>query len=156
MITLYIRDSKTLEIPLAWESSPFVAGTAWALIFTAKHDADDEDAAAAFQKASGAGITTSGSNAFVAIVPDDTDGLESSTLYCDVRAQHADDGRRRTVWQGRIRLIKDITRETTTSIPVHTTGSPLPFGPSVSVTAGDELEIVSGETTYYVPLYRRP
>ena len=129
-LTQYIRDSVTHELGLTWPlgGAAFSPDDDWALIFTAKRRATAPDASALIQKASGAGITVGGSTASVAIVPADTTGLTATeTFLCDVQAQHVLTGEVRTVWVGRLQCILDITRETTTSIPVHTTEPPLPF-----------------------------
>jgi hypothetical protein len=162
MDTLYrsgfIGDQIVLTLPLKnADGTEFLAGTSHALIFTAKYQDSDADADAVIQLASGSGIVHSTSNAICTIHPAATSDLSSCNLIFDIQAQHLTTGEIvRTVAYGRLQLRRDVTRETTTSIPVITTGSPLPLGPLVSVTAGDELEIVSGEITYYVPLYRRP
>ena len=129
-LTQYIRDSVTHELGLTWPlgGAAFSPDGDWALIFTAKRRATAPDASALIQKASGAGITVGGSTASVAIVPADTTDLTATeTFLCDVQAQHVLTGEVRTVWVGRLQCILDITRETTTSIPVHTTEPPLPF-----------------------------
>lgn len=126
-LTQYIGDSKTHLISLTWEGEAFSPGEDWALIFTAKTSATDADADAVFQKSSGAGITVSGSTASIATVPDDTAALSATSLIYDVQAQHVTTAEIRTVSLGRIRLIRDVTRETTTSVPVNTTETPTPF-----------------------------
>ena len=164
-LSTYIGDTPTLAIPLEWDGEAFAAGTAWALIFTAKRQENDADEDAVFQKATGAGITHSGYTAMVTLVEEDTIEENPADLFYDVQAQNVTDGRVYTVADGRLELTRDKTRKTTTSVPVHTTTPPLPFGPtlpagletitSIIITAGDDLEIVKNGITYYLPLYRR-
>lgn len=164
-LTGFIGDSTSFQIPLTWAGSAFSPGETWALIFTAKHRASDADDAAVFQKASNAGITVSTSTATVATVPVDTADLPACVLVWDVQAQHTVTGAVRTVATGRLTLSQDITRETTTTVPVVTTETPLPYGPpmptgledftSISITADDALELVLDGVTYYTPLFRR-
>jgi hypothetical protein len=118
---LKIGDSTTFTLPLRWKKAAFTPGNDWSLIFTAKSDPDDSDANAKIQKATGAGLTATGSNAALDIVPADTLTLPDEVLFCDIQAQHTTSGEVRTVWQERWQLARDITRETTTSIPIFTT-----------------------------------
>jgi len=127
-LTQYSGDSVTHTIPLKWQGAAFTPGTDWGLVFTAKRSARDADAAAVFQKASGAGITASGSNALVSTVAVDTVALGTMTLVWDIQAVHATLGTVRTVAYGPLEIKRDITREVTTSTTVHTTEPPLPFG----------------------------
>lgn len=164
-LTGLLGDSTSFSIPLEWGGAAFTPGDTWALIFTAKHRASDSDDAAVFQKASNAGITVSGSTATVATVPNDTSDLPACVLLWDVQAQHTVTGAVRTVAIGRLTLSQDITRATTTTVPVVTTEDPLPYGPpmptgleyftSISITADDALELVLDGVTYYTPLFRR-
>ena len=162
MDTLYrsgfIGDQIVLTLPLKnADGTALTPGTDYALIFTAKNSDADDDSAAVIQLASGAGIVHSGSNAVCTIHPDATVDLSARNLIFDVQAQHVVTGEIvRTAAYGRLQLKRDITRSTTTSIPVITTETPLPFGPVISVTDGDELEIIQDGITYYIPLYRRP
>ena len=162
----FIGDSNSFQIPLTWAGTAFSPANTWALIFTAKYRATDIDDDAVFQKATNAGITLSGpSTAVVATVPNDTAELPACVLVWDIQAQHVITGAVRTVAIGRLSLTRDVTRETTTSIPVVTTEDPLPYGPpmptgledltSVTITADDELELVKDGITYYTPLFRR-
>lgn len=164
-LTAFIGDSVTLAVPLTWQDAPFAPGDDWALIFTAKHRARDTDAEAVIQKASGAGIEVTGYTASVSLVPLDTLALRACDLVFDIQAQHVTTGAVRTAAIGILALARDITRETETSIPVNTTEDPLPFGPtmpeglgdfdSITIAAGDELELVKDGVTYWIPLYRR-
>lgn len=121
-LTGFIGDSTSFQIPLTWAGTAFSPGETWAIIFTAKHRASDADDAAVFQKASNAGITLSGaSTAVIATVPSDTATLQACTLHCDIQAQHLTTGEVRTVGYARLALSRDITRETTISLPIYTT-----------------------------------
>ena len=123
-LTQFNGDSVTHDIPLAWRGEAFEPGVDWLLIWTAKEDPADPDSAAVIQKASGVGITAEGSVASVAVVPADTVEAAQRVLFWDVQAQHATTGEVRTVAIGSLRLTRDVTRETTTSIPVQTTEPP--------------------------------
>lgn len=153
----FIGDQIVMTLPLKnADGTDFTPASDYALILTAKYRDTDEDASAVFQLATGAGIVHSSSNAICTVHRDSTLDIDPHNLIFDVQAQHTITGEIvRTVAYGRLQLCRDITREATTSVPVITTETPLPFGPVVSVTAGDDLEIISDGITYYVPLYRR-
>ena len=128
----FIGDSHTHAIPLTWplDGAPFSPGADWLLIFTLKAKVDDADTSALFQKASGAGISVTGSTAAVSTVPQDTMELSpADRLPWDIQAQHVTTGEVRTVAAGRMSLSRDVTRQTTTSVPVHTAEPPVPVGP---------------------------
>lgn len=139
-LTQRIGDSKTHSIPLAWNGRPFVPGDAWYLIWTLKSDPDTQpDTQAVIQKTSGAGLLVTGSKANVSLVPHDTaawveegtpdiNHVEKApgTYYWDVQARSYDDGSIRSVASGALVLVRDVTREIDTSIPIHTTQPPLP------------------------------
>ena len=138
MDTLYrtgsIGDQIVLTLPLKnADGTAFEPGDDYAMIFTAKRRDTDTDEDAVIQCATGAGIVASGSNAVVTINRAATVDLEPCKLVCDVQAQHVVTGEIvRTVAYLILGIRRDITRETTTSVPVITTDDPLPFGPSVS------------------------
>jgi len=165
LLAAYLGDTTDLAIPLTWAGAAFAPGDDWGLIFTAKTAATDADTAAVIQKASGLGITAAGYTATVSLVSADTVDLTVTTLEWDVQAQHVDTGAVRTVARGKLSLYQDVTRATTTSVPITTTTDPAPFGPSlpagladitsITITAGDDLELVQDGVTYYLPLYRR-
>lgn len=125
---MHLGDSPVFTIPLTWQGAAFAAGTDWALIWTAKSKATDTDAQALIQKTTGAGITASGNNAVVTLVRADTVNLYVGALVWDVQAAKVSTGEVRTVARGRLILERDVTQQTTTSIPVVTTEDPLPFG----------------------------
>jgi len=124
----YLGDSVTHTIRLTWLGASFTPGNEWALIFTAKTSGDDEDTAALIQKTSGAGITTSTTNALVTLVPDDTSALAAGNIVWDVQGQSSVTDEVRTLAEGTLTLKRDKTRGVTTTIPVITTETPLPFG----------------------------
>jgi hypothetical protein len=136
MLTQFIADSKTHEVALAWEDAAFTPGSDWALVFTAKRKAADPDSAAIIQKATGAGISATGSYATITLVRADTEDFTATrTLYCGIRATHGITGATRTVWQDKIKFERGIPQETTTTIPVVTTEDPVPFAGSVTLAA---------------------
>lgn len=135
----YLGDSVTHTVPLLWRGLSFEPGNAWGLIWTAKEKTSDPDSAAVIQKASGLGLSVTGSVASIALVPQDSAELAAIVLVWDIQAQHLTTGEVRTVAFGRLELARDVTRETTTSIPVQTTEPPYPGGgdPAVAIHAAD-------------------
>lgn len=124
-----IGDTPVFEVSLTWGGAAFVPGEDWTLIFTAKRNETDPDDGAAFQKASGAGLTVTDSTATITLVSDDTVEEVPASLYYDIQAQHLTDGRVRTVAIGRLDLQRDITRATTVSVPIHTENAYVARGP---------------------------
>ncbi len=153
----FIGTQITLTLPMRnLDGTEFVPRDNYALIFTAKNNENDEDADAVIQLTTGAGIVHDYDNAICTIQRAATIDLTARVLIFDIMARHVVTGEViHTVSYGRLQLHRSITRETSTSIPVVTTEDPLPFGPVVSVTAGDDLEVIHNGITYYVPLYRR-
>jgi hypothetical protein len=144
-LTATIGDSAELPISMEWNGVVFEPADEWVLIFTAKNSADDADADAVFQKTSGAGIEVSGSVATISLVPDDSLELTSGARVFDIQAQRISDSKVRTVAVGEIYLMRDITRETSTSVPVITTETPLPFAVSV------EWDDITGKPSTFTP-----
>ena len=142
-LTQFLGDSITHPIPLRWQGAAFEPGSDWLLIFTVKVDTADADDGAVIQKASGLGISVAGALASVAMVPQDTVDVTAKTLLWDIQAQHATTGEVRTVASGNLRLVRDITRLTETSIPIHTTEPPYPGGGNL---AADTHAAASKET----------
>jgi hypothetical protein len=126
-LTQYIGDSKSHEIPLTWAGDDFTPGEAWSLIFTAKFSAQDDDSEAVFQKVTGAGIAVTGNTAEVEVVPADTLTLPASAYIWDIQAQSLSTGEVRTVALGGIKLVRDVTRKTTSSVEIHTIEPGAPF-----------------------------
>jgi len=89
----------------------------------------------------GTGLTHSGSNAVIALVPADTTGLSDAVYFGDVQAQHNTTGEVRTVAAYRLRLLRDVTRGTSTSIPIYTTEPPVP---GATFTEYSEVEALDG------------
>lgn len=87
------------------------AGTVW---FTAKYRASDADAAAVFQKLTGAGVTgDAGGTVTVTLSPADTAGLPAypTTLVWDLQLRESD-GRITTVDMGTLTVAGDVTHGT--------------------------------------------
>ena len=146
VLTQKIGDDAIHRIPLRWGKASFTPGTqapdTWNLIFTLKADVNDVDTQAKIQKQSGTGIVHSGSNALVAIVPTNTTGgtftpvgagspvtvaaLAAGTYHWDVQAQNLTTQEVRTVADGTMVLIRDLTRSTTTSVPMYVSQAPAP------------------------------
>jgi hypothetical protein len=123
----FIGDTSPHTVPMAWDGEAFEPGEAWSLIFTAKRSAQDSDDAAVFQKVTGAGISVTGNTAEVEIVPADTLALPSATYIWDIQAQSLSTGEVRTVAFGGLKLTRDVTRRTTTSLPINTLTPAVPF-----------------------------
>jgi hypothetical protein len=123
----FIGDSKTHRVPLTWDGEDFMPGNAWSLIFTAKRSAHDQDITAVFQKVSGAGIEVTANNAEIEVVPTDTLALTATLLVWDIQAQNLSTGEVRTIALGGLKLVRDVTRKTTSSVEIHTTqpGAPM-------------------------------
>ncbi len=153
----YLGDSRTLSLPLTWQGAAFTPGVNWGLIWTAKRKASDDDAAAIIQKASGAGIEVTASTAYIALVPEDTLEQIPGTLVTDVQAQHVTTGEIRTVNFTYLSLLRDVTRETTTSIPVITTQPPVPWpaggGTDLTHVGNGVLSYDDNGTTRYLVSY---
>lgn len=125
-LTISRGDSRTFTIPATLDGVSYNLGDVAVAIFTAKNDARDLDSAAAIQKASGLGLSTSGSNFTLSLVPADTDSFfDGKSLAWDIQGQLSD-GNVLTLASGMLRIVGDITRETTTSVPVYTSQPPIP------------------------------
>lgn len=132
-ITFYSGDTKTVVIPLKNEADASVFNpSGYNLILTAKLSNLASDLFSKFQYSTGVGITHSSTNASVVFHPVDTRDFGGKTLYWDIQAQHltnADDVR--TVAIGILVLKRDTTRNTTTSVPIHTIAPGIPYtGPA--------------------------
>ena len=153
--TITRGDTRTLIYPLILDGVAFAPGADYGGIFTAKFKSTDADVDAAFQHATGGNLSFSGTHAILVLDPADTDALGPQSLITDIQLQHAITGAILTFGPDRLKITQDVTREVTTSVPPNNTETPMPFGPAITVTAGDDLEIVIGGITYYVPVYRR-
>lgn len=134
-ITFYAGDTKTVSIPLKTEvdGAAFSPGSAYQLIFTAKASNAASDLGAKFQYASGVGIVDPvvSSSASVTFHPVDTRDHGGKTLYWDIQAEHETTGVILTVAYGTLVLKRDTTRQTTTSVPLHTLSVAVPYtGPT--------------------------
>lgn len=138
----YCGDTVTHSIPMSWAGADFTPGSSWDLIFTAKRTALDPDTLAVFQKKLGVGITVTGSTAAVAVVGQDTEGLEEMDLVWDIRATNPSTGARQTVANGRLTLARDVSRSVTTSIPVYTSDPPITLG----ILTSGEITLALGYT----------
>lgn len=149
-LTQHIGDSKTHRIPLRWDGRPFVAGTAWSLIWTVKESTSLPDSQCVMQKASPAlGIAVSGNTAEVEILRVDTFREEdhpslgapafeaqAGDYLWDIRATElAGEFRTRTVANGTLTLLPAVTQLTSPTGPIFTTEDPVlaitgPAGPA--------------------------
>jgi hypothetical protein len=76
-------------------------------------------------------------------VPQDTATLTTATLHCDIQAQETTTGEVRTVWVDELELRRDITRDTTTSVDIHTTQPPYP--------ASADWDDITGKPSTFTP-----
>jgi hypothetical protein len=145
MIHIFLGDSVSVPVPLTFGGAVFVPGDEWSLIATAKASPAHPDARAVIQKATGAGITAAGSTATLDIVPADTIDLAPGRLFWDIQAQRiAEPHEVRTVAFFDMLLVRDITRETTTSVPVFTTNPPFPGGGGAVTSVNGRTGVVVG------------
>jgi hypothetical protein len=160
MIThsVYLGDSASITAALKMDGAPFSPGAEWNLIATAKADPyADPDSAALIQKASGAGLTVSAAVATLSLVPQDTAHLPAGVIHWDIQAQRISPPHEvRTVAVFRMELVRDVTRQTSTSIPIFTTEPPFPGGESfvpnpAGQTNGRILVVLDGALIYATP-----
>jgi hypothetical protein len=123
----FIGDSQSHAVTMSWRGEAFAPGEEWSLIWTAKHSASDDDNSATIQKASGAGIGITEDTATIELVPDDTLFLPATQLVWDLQAQSLTTGEVRTVAFGGLKLARDVTRRTTTSLPIFTAQPGIPI-----------------------------
>jgi hypothetical protein len=121
----YLGDSALLAIPLTWQGRPFNP-TGWHLIFTVKSAGTLPDTAALLQKDSNNGIEIRGTTALITLVPQDSATAAPGTYAYDIQAQNIATSEVRTLSPGQHTFRRDITRETTTSVPVYTTAPGVP------------------------------
>jgi hypothetical protein len=111
----------SFTIPLTNGAAAFTPGGSYSLIFTAKRSSKDPDTAAVFQKSTATGtITTSTTNAIVTVLYTDTTNEDEPVLYWDIQAQHNSTAAVITAAKGTLTLVRDITRQTTASVPIYT------------------------------------
>ena len=133
-LTAYRGDSMSFTIPLTNGTAAFTPGGSYSLIFTAKRSSKDPDTAAVFQKSTATGtITTSTTNAIVTVLYTDTTTEDEPVLYWDIQAQHNSTAAVITAAKGTLTLVRDITRQTTASVPIYTV-DPAAVGGGGSVT----------------------
>jgi hypothetical protein len=114
-LTLTRGDGKALAITASENVS-----AATSLIFTAKRNKSDLDAAAVFQHELGAGLTASGTAITVTTVHLDTSSLNACELYWDVQAQYPTGSSPHTVAEGMLIITADVTRALDTSVTIYT------------------------------------
>jgi len=150
-ITGYIGDSSSWAIALTHPvtGAAFEPGGSYGLVATFKNRENDSDANAVIQKATGAGITVSGSTATVTLVRADTADFCECNLHFGIRATNASTGASFTVAERRVKFEKPTTIETTTSVDVVTTETPLPFGGITSYV--DEIETLPDYPASFPP-----
>lgn len=130
---LYIStgDSRGLIIPMKKDGAAFAPDVdSGALILTVKHSYLDPDDESVIQKATGAGIEWTGSNATVTLLRADTLTLAAKDYYLELLWQDADSLLSQPVAAGLLTVDQRLTREQQTTVPVITTEDPLPFAGS--------------------------
>lgn len=118
-------DDRVVTIPLAWNNAPYFPPVGSHLIFTAKRFYSDGDIDAVFQKASSAGITVSGSNAYVSILRTDTLSLNPGPYFYDVQVRQPDYNVY-TLVSSSFTITPDITVSGEPTVPIYTT-EPTPY-----------------------------
>lgn len=122
--TIYKNTSSVLQVALLRDGRAFFPADEdepWTVIFTAKADRDDTDEAAIIAKTDVAGMTVDGSLAMVELVPDDTDGVTASMLYCGIKAQRVSDGWVEMVADFKLTLKTANPIGLVPAVPIHTT-----------------------------------
>lgn len=133
-LTHYIGASGLITFPLTVDGAAVTPDANWGFVFSAKRDhLRNRDAAALFQKASGAGFDTSGSDGEVTLVREDTKDLSPVNLWCGVLGTHAITGETMVCDPFRLQLARGVTRETVSTLDIITTEPPVPFAGSVSL-----------------------
>jgi len=112
-----------------------------AIIVTVKNSYEDADADSVFQKASGAGVTLSGSVATLSILRADSIALEVKPYYVEFLWQDAASGLSQPVAAGILEVDQRLTRGQQTAVDVITTDEPLPFGGG----GGGSFETITGD-----------
>lgn len=141
--TFIAGDTTVLSIPLTRDNLVTTPGTPWNpgvtppavgathnLIFSVKRKKSDHDALSLFQYTSGAGIVHDPANemAIITIHPDDSKAHGGKELFFDVQSEDLTTGDEvGTVAMGSLVLKRDVTRQTTTSVPVHTLDPSIPY-----------------------------
>lgn len=127
---LFMGDGATVDIPLHFDDPSYDPSSAVG-IFTAKLSDSDADDQALIQKVTGAGLefvsTAAGWVARLEFVRDDTVDLRPGFAVYDVQCQRAGESPR-TAAKALLTLIRDVTRNLTTSVPVYTAQPPFPGG----------------------------
>lgn len=140
-------DSKTLALTLANAADGTAFNpTDYFLIFTVKIRKTDADGSAKIQKSSNTGITvTTAATGLIAIelVSADTDDLEGRTYCFDVQAQHSTSGLVKTVAFGGLKVVEDVTRETTVTATVYTENPSAPAWAAASAAAALVSEVAA-------------
>ena len=147
----YIGDTSAHTVPMIWGGA-FEPGTSWSLIWTAKHTAAYDDSSAVIQKATGAGISITEDTATIELVPDDTLFLPSTQLVWDLQAQSLTTGEVRTVAFGGLKLTRDVTRRTTTSLPIFTQQPGIPIAGKSAYEVAVENGFSGGESQWLASL----
>ena len=113
-------DSVTLCVPLTLDGNKFVPGELYELSATFKETESTVDAACAFQKTTGAGITNALDKAYLDIVYLDTQIFKDVMLYGGIVAQHVSTGKRYTVAKFKLYVEYDPQFELNESVDIHT------------------------------------
>ncbi|MEY3894807.1 MAG: hypothetical protein RLZZ214_326 [Verrucomicrobiota bacterium] len=135
----HIGDTRAFSIPLSWGGRPFVPGSDWNLIFTAKTSVSIPDSERLLQKqTSGLGITVAGQTASIEILRADTFREEdypetgdaafeadAGDYVWDIKATRIADGETRTVASGTLSLTRPVGLATTATGPIYVVEDPL-------------------------------
>lgn len=159
LLTQRVGDARAHVIPMLWAGASFTPSDNYYLIWTLKADPDtEEDAAAQIQKVLGAGIAVTDTYATVTLLPPDTAGDDEADpvinpvtpgkYYWDLQYQDLDSPDDvRTVRSGTLDLYRDVTRETSASIPIYS-DTPISLTSFVSYESPQTLTSVQKEQFY--------
>lgn len=148
----FIGDTQPHTVPLAWAGEPFEPDAAWSLIWTAKRSASDDDDSAVIQKVTGVGISVTEDKATIELVPYDTIFLPSTQLIWDLQAQSLTTGEVRTVAFGGLKLARDVTRRTNTSLPIFTAQPGIPIAGKSAYEVATENGFTGSEAEWLASL----
>jgi hypothetical protein len=129
LLSAYTGTTRTFTIAATRDDAPYVFPAGCSVIFTAKRSRLDPDSAAVFQKALGYGITVSGRNALLQLVPEDLVSIvaEFTRLEWDLKAQEAEGGPY-IVAEGLLEVRRAVTEGIQSAVPIYTSQPPVPGG----------------------------
>ena len=118
-------DTNTISVPLDGCENDVTSWDDWTLYCFGKIIRDNTDEEAEFQKFSGTGIVTSGDNALIDLVYEDTFEHRGKTILCEIRGENITTGVGATFNKGFSVVVgKSIVQHTDASIDIYTSSPP--------------------------------